>query len=150
MAAPASPAVKSSAGHYPVAAIISAPVLSTVTLLTLLGGGIVADAAAAPAAPGVVPAEYEALVQKAAQNLPRHDRAPLPDAQLEQVRAEPQRRQPPPVHKGCHSSCPAPGSTRHRGVTATASVTPLNPADAIAGQGSFICTLLAAVTPTRA
>ncbi len=93
MAAPAaalaaSQAVKSPAVRYLVAAIISAPVLVVVMLLMLLGGDIAADAAAAPAAagvlrPGVVPAEYEALVQKAAQTCPGIT-APLLAAQLEQ------------------------------------------------------------------
>jgi len=93
MAAPAgamaaSQAAKSPAVRSLATAIISAPVLFVVGLLMLLGGGIAADAAAAPAAPavlrpGVIPAGYEALVQKAAQTCPGIT-APLLAAQLEQ------------------------------------------------------------------
>jgi len=92
MAAPQRPWPRARPSHprpcYLVAAIISAPVLFVVRLLMLLGGGIAADAAAAPAAPGVlrpgvVPAQYEALVQQAAQTCPG-TAAPLLAAQLEQ------------------------------------------------------------------
>ena len=59
MAAPgaalaASQAASSPAVRYLVTAIISAPVLFVVGLLMLLGGGVTADAASAPAAPGVL------------------------------------------------------------------------------------------------
>ena len=57
-----SQAAKSPVVRYLVAAVVCSPVLAVVGLVLLLGGGIVADAAAAPAAPGVlrpgvVPAE---------------------------------------------------------------------------------------------
>jgi hypothetical protein len=73
--------------RYLAAAVVCAPVLFVVGLLMLLGGGIAARAAAAPAAPGVlrpgvVPAEYEALVRRAALTCPGIT-APLLAAQLE-------------------------------------------------------------------
>jgi murein DD-endopeptidase MepM/ murein hydrolase activator NlpD len=154
MAAPAaalaaSQAVTSPAVRYLVAAIISAPVLFVVMLL-MLGGGIAADAAVAPAAPGVlrpgvVPAQYEALVQKAAQTCPGIT-APLLAAQLEQESGWNPGAVSPAGAQGLSQFMP--GTWLGEGIDGDGDGIrdPFNPADAIASQASFMCKLLAAVT----
>ncbi len=149
----ASQAVTSPAVRYLVAAIISAPVLFVVMLLMLLGGGIAADAAAAPAAPavlrpGVVPAEYEALVQKAAQTCPGIT-APLLAAQLEQESGWNPNAVSPTGAQGLSQFMP--GTWLGEGIDGDGDGIrePFNPADAIASQASFMCKLLAAVTADK-
>jgi len=158
MAAPAaalaaSQAGKSPAVRYLVAAIISAPVALVVMLLMLLGGGIAAHAAAAPAAPGVlrpgvVPAEYEALVQKAAQTCPGIT-APLLAAQLEQESGWNPSAVSPAGAQGLSQFMP--GTWLGEGIDGDGDGLrdPFNPADAIASQVSFMCKLLAAVTADK-
>jgi murein DD-endopeptidase MepM/ murein hydrolase activator NlpD len=155
MAAPAaalaaSQAAKSPVVRYLLAAIISAPVLFVVMLLMLLGGGIAADAAAAPAAagvlrPGVVPVEYEALVQKAARTCPGTT-APLLAAQLEQESGWNPGAVSPTGAQGLSQFMP--GTWLGEGIDGDGDGIrdPFNPADAIASQASFMCKLLAAVT----
>jgi len=155
MAAPAaalaaSQAAKSPVVRYLLAAIISAPVLFIVMLCMLLGGGIAADAASAPAAPGVlrpgvVPAEYEALVQKASRTCPGIT-APLLAAQLEQESGWNPNAVSPTGAQGLSQFMP--GTWLGAGIDGDGDGIrdPFNPADAIASQASFMCKLLAAVT----
>ena len=154
MAAPAvamaaSQAVKSPTVRYLAAAVISAPVLFVVGLLVLLGGGIAVDAAADPAAPGVlrpgvVPAKYEALVRQAGTTCPGIT-APLLAAQLE-------------AESGWNPNAVSlvgaqglaqfmPGTWIGEGVDGDGdgSRDPFNAADAIASQAALMCKLLAAV-----
>ena len=154
MAAPvaamaASQAAKHPAVRYLVVAIIAAPLLFVVMLLTLLGGGTAADAAAVPAAPGVlrpgaVPAEYEALIQKAAQTCPGIT-APLLAAQLEAESGWNPNAVSPVGAQGLAQFMP--GTWLSEGVDGDGDGIrdPFNPADAIASQASFMCKLLAAV-----
>jgi len=153
MAAPAaalaaSQVVQSPAVRYLAAAILSAPVLFVVMLLMLLGGAAAPDAASAPAAPGVlrpgvVPAEYEALVQKAARTCPGIT-APLLAAQLEQESGWNPNAVSPAGAKGLSQFMP--GTWLGEGVDGDGVRDPFDPADAIASQASFMCRLLAAVT----
>jgi len=155
MAAPtaalvATQATRHPAARYLVAAIIAAPLLFVVMLLMLLGGGIAADAAAAPAAPGVlrpgaIPAQYETLIQKAAQTCPGIT-APLLAAQLEAESGWNPRAISPVGAQGLAQFMP--GTWLSEGVDGDGDGIrdPFNPADAIASQASFMCKLLAAVT----
>jgi len=155
MAAPAaapaaSQAAQSPAVRYLLAAIISAPVLIIVMLLMLLGGGISSHAAAAPAAPGVlrpgvVPVEYEALVQKSARTCPGIT-APLLAAQLKQESGWNPIAVSPTGAQGLSQFMP--GTWLAEGIDGDGDGIrdPFNPADAIASQASFMCKLLAAVT----
>lgn len=145
----ASQAIKHPAVRYLAAAVIGAPVLFVVGLLMLLGGGAAADAAAAPAAPvvlrpGVVPAEYEALVQQAAQTCPGIT-APLLAAQLEAESGWNPDAVSPVGAQGLSQFMP--GTWISEGVDGDGDGIrdPFNPADAIASQASFMCELLAAV-----
>ncbi len=149
----ASQAARSPAARYLATAIMSAPVPFVVGLLMLLGGGIAADAAAAPAAPGVlrpgvVPAEYEALVQQAAQTCPGIT-APLLAAQLEQESGwNPNAVSPVGAHGLAQFM---PGTWLGEGIDGDGDGVrdPFDPADGIASQASFMCKLFAAVTADR-
>lgn len=149
----ASQAAKHPAVRYAVAAIITAPVLFVVMLLLLLGGGAEAEAAPTAGAPGVlrpgtVPAEYEALVQQAAQACPGIT-APLLAAQLEQESGWNPNAVSPAGAQGLSQFMP--GTWIGEGVDGDGDGTrdPFNPADAIASQASFMCKLLAAVTADK-
>ena len=149
----ASQAVRSPAVGYLATAIISAPVLFVVGLLMLLGGGVAADATAAPAAPGVlrpgvVPAEYEALVQQAAQTCPGIT-APLLAAQLEQESGWNPNAVSPVGGQGLSQFMP--GTWIGEGIDGDGDGVrdPFDPADGIASQASFMCKLFAAVTADR-
>jgi murein DD-endopeptidase MepM/ murein hydrolase activator NlpD len=153
MAAPAaalaaSQAATSPAVRYLAAAIVCAPVLCVV-MLTVLLGQIAADAAAAPAAPGVlrlgaVPASYEALVRRAAQTCPGIT-APLLAAQLEAESGWNPGAVSPAGAQGLAQFMP--GTWIGEGVDGNGDGIrdPFHPADAIASQASHMCTLLAAV-----
>lgn len=158
MAAPAAAIAASQAANSPTVrylatAIISAPVLFVVGLLTLLGGGIAADAAAAPAAPaapavlrrGVIPADYEALVQQAAQTCPGIT-APLLAAQLEQESGWNPSAVSPAGAQGLSQFMPGTWLGESIDGNGDGIRDPFNPADAIASQAAFMCKLLAAVT----
>ena len=145
----ASQTFKSPVVRYLVAAIVFAPVLFVVGLLMLLSGGIAADAAAAPAAPGVlragvVPAEYEALVRQAGKTCPGIT-APLLAAQLEAESGWNPNAVSPVGAQGLSQFMP--GTWTGEGVDGDGDGIrdPLNPADAIASQAAFMCKLLAAV-----
>jgi len=118
-------------------------------LLMLLGGGDAADAASAPAAPGVlrpgaVPAEYEALARRAAQTCPGIT-APLLAAQLEAESGWNANVVSPAGAQGLAQFLP--GTWIDEGVDGDGDGVrdPFNPADAIASQAFFMCKLLAAV-----
>ena len=154
MAAPAAAIAASQAARSPLLrylalAVITAPVLGVVMLLMLLGDGIAADAAAAPAAPGAlrlgaVPAQYEALVRRAAQTCPGIT-APLLAAQLEAESGWNPDVVSPAGAQGLAQFMP--GTWTREGVDGDGDGIrdPFNPADAIASQAVFMCKLLAAV-----
>jgi murein DD-endopeptidase MepM/ murein hydrolase activator NlpD len=154
MAAPAaaiaaSHAVRSPMLRYLAAAVVTAPVLGVVMLLMLLGGGIAADATAAPAAPGAlrpgaVPARYEALVRRAAQTCPGIT-APLLAAQLDAESGWNPDAVSPAGAQGLAQFMP--GTWTGQGVDGDGDGIrdPFTPADAIASQAAFMCKLLAAV-----
>ena len=155
MAAPAaalaaSQAARSPAVRYLAALVVCAPLLLVVMLLMLLGGGVAADAASAPAAPGVlrpgtVPAQYEALVRNAAQTCPGIT-APTLAAQLEAESGWNPNAVSPAGAQGLSQFMP--GTWIGEGLDGDNDGVrdPFNPADAIASQASFMCKLLAAVT----
>jgi murein DD-endopeptidase MepM/ murein hydrolase activator NlpD len=140
---------RSPAVRYLAAALISAPPLFVVGLLVLLGGGVAAQAAAAPGAPGVlrpgaVPAAYETLVQQAGLTCPGIT-APLLAAQLEAESGWDPDAVSPAGAQGLAQFMP--GTWIGEGVDGDADGIrdPFDPADAIASQASFMCKLLAAV-----
>ncbi len=149
----ASQATRSPAVRYLAAAIVSAPVLFVVGLLMLLGGGVATDAAAAAAAPGVlrpgaVPAEYEALVQQAAQSCPGIT-GPLLAAQLEQESGWNPNAVSPAGAQGLAQFMP--GTWLGEGIDGDGDGIrdPFNPADAITSQAAFMCKLFTAVTADK-
>ena len=144
-----SQAAKSPVVRYLVAAVVCAPVLFVLGLVLLLGGGIAADAAAAPAAPGVlrpgvVPAEYEAFVRQAGKTCPGIT-APLLAAQIEAESGWNPGAVSPVGAQGLSQFMP--GTWIGEGVDGDGDGIrdPFNPADAIASQAAFMCKLLAAV-----
>ena len=154
MAAPAAAlavnqAVRSRTVRYLVAAIICAPAMFVVMLVMLLSGGAAADALTAPATPaalrpGLVPASYQALVQKAALTCPGIT-APLLAAQLEAESGWNPNAVSPAGAQGLAQFIPE--TWLGEGVDGDGDGVrdPFNPADAIASQASFMCRLLAAV-----
>jgi murein DD-endopeptidase MepM/ murein hydrolase activator NlpD len=146
----ASQAAKSPALRYLTATTISAPVMLVVGLLLLLGGGVAAQAAAAPGAPrvlrpGVVPAQYEALVRQAALTCPGIT-APLLAAQLKAESGWNPNGVSPVGAQGLAQFMP--GTWTSEGVDGDGDGVrdPFDPADAIASQARFMCKLLVAVT----
>lgn len=136
--------------RYLAAALVCIPVLLVVMLIMLLGGGVAADAATAvgtPAGlrPGTVPAEYEAMVQRAARTCPGIT-APLLAAQLDAESGWNPRAISPAGAQGLAQFLP--GTWQGEGVDGDRDGIrdPFSPADAIASQASFMCKLLAAVT----
>ncbi len=143
-------AAKSPAVRYLTAALVAAPVLFVVGLLILLGGGVAAQAAAGPGAPGVlrpgvVPAAYEALVQRAALTCPGIT-APLLAAQLEAESGWNPNAVSAAGAQGLAQFMPDTWAGEGVDGDRDGVRDPFNPADAIASQASFMCTLLAAVT----
>jgi murein DD-endopeptidase MepM/ murein hydrolase activator NlpD len=144
-------AARSPAVRYLVAALASAPPLFVVGLLILLGGGVVAQAAAAaPSAPGVlrpgaVPAAYEALVQQAALTCPGVT-APLLAAQLEAESGWNPNAVSAAGAQGLAQFMPATWISEGVDGDRDGVRDPFDPADAIASQASFMCTLRSAVT----
>jgi murein DD-endopeptidase MepM/ murein hydrolase activator NlpD len=151
MAAPAAAlAATSPAVRYLAGAIISTPLLFVVMLLMLLAGGAAADGASAPAAPGVlrpgvVPVEYEALVQQAAQACPGIT-TPLLAAQLKAESGWNPEAVSPVGAQGLAQFMPGTWTGEGADGDRDGVRDPFNPADAIASQAALMCKLLAAVT----
>lgn len=150
-AAAGSPRAKSAAVPCLAAAVVSVPVLFVAGLLLLLGGGLAAQAdAVAPAAPGVllpgaVPAQYEALVRRAALACGAIT-GPLLAAQLEAESGWNPRAVSPAGAQGLAQFMPLTWAGEGVDGDGDGIRDPFNPADAIASQASFMCKLHAAVT----
>ena len=146
-------AVRSRTVRYLVAAVICAPAMFVVMLVMLLSGGAAADALTAPATPaalrpGLVPASYQALVQKAALTCPGIT-APLLAAQLEAESGWNPNAVSPAGAQGLAQFIPDTWLSQGVDGDGDGVRDPFNPADAIASQASFMCKLLAAVTTDR-
>lgn len=130
-------------------AVVALPILMVVVLLVALGG-LTTQAAGAQTTlrPGAVPSDYEALIRRAAQTCPGVT-APLLAAQLDAESGWNPNAVSPVGAQGLAQFMP--GTWTSEGIDGDGDGLrdPFNPADAIASQASFMCTLLAAVSTAR-
>lgn len=154
----AAPLVTAAAGHAARAPLlrwlagsaIAAPVLLVVLLILLLTAGVTAQATGgvgAPARlrPGTVPAAYEPLLRRAAGTCPGIT-APLLAAQLDAESGWNPRAVSPAGAQGLAQFLPSTWATEGIDGDGDGTADPFRPADAIASQAGYLCTLLTAVT----
>jgi len=144
----ASSAARSPSVQWIACTVLALPVLLVVLLIVLLGGGLAADAAVgAPVTvrPGAVPAAYHPLILRAARTCPGIT-APLLAAQIEAESGWNPDAHSPVGAQGLAQFMPGTWTSEGLDGDGDALRDPFNPADAIASQASFMCTLLVAVS----
>jgi murein DD-endopeptidase MepM/ murein hydrolase activator NlpD len=155
MAAPLVTAAAGSAARSPMlrwlaGSVIAAPVLLVVLLILLLTAGTAVQATNGVGAPsvlraGAVPAAYEPLVRRAAETCPGIT-APLLAAQLDAESGWNPRAVSPAGAQGLAQFLPSTWAIEGVDGDGDGTADPFSPADAIASQAGYLCTLLAAVT----
>jgi murein DD-endopeptidase MepM/ murein hydrolase activator NlpD len=150
LAGAAAGAARSPTLRWLAAVALAGPVLLVVLLVLLLAGGAASQAAAGVGAPGMlrpgaVPAEYEPLVLRAAGTCPGIT-APLLAAQLHAESGWNPRAVSPAGAQGLAQFLPTTWAAEGVDGDGDGTRDPFSPADAIASQAAYLCTLLAAVT----
>jgi murein DD-endopeptidase MepM/ murein hydrolase activator NlpD len=150
LAAAAGSAARSPMLRWLVGSVIVAPVLLVVLLILLLSVGAAAQPTHGVGAPstlraGAVPAAYEPLLRRAAGTC-RGVTAPLLAAQLDAESGWNPRAVSPAGAQGLAQFLPSTWTTEGVDGDGDGTADPFSPADAIASQAGYLCTLLAAVT----